>query len=208
MALQVIGAGFGRTGTLSLKVALERLGFGPCYHMVEVIRNPEHALLWRAAANGEAIDWDELFEGFAASVDWPGCHFWRELSDRYPDARVLLSLRDSERWYQSVHDTIYPAMLGADSRDLPPAVSAQAAMAREIVLERTFGGRFEDRAHAIGVYERHNQSVREAIAAERLLVYEAAEGWEPLARFLGCPVPDEPFPRVNTSEQFRNRFQP
>jgi len=208
MALQVIGAGFGRTGTLSLKVALERLGFGPCYHMVEVVRRPEHALLWRAAAKGDVIDWDGLFEGYAASVDWPGCHFWRELSERYPDARVLLSLRDPERWYQSAHDTIYQAMRDADSRDLPPAVSAQARMAREIVLERTFGGRFEDRAHAIGVYERHNQSVREAIAPERLLVYEAAQGWEPLARFLGCPVPDEPFPRVNTREQFQNRFQP
>jgi len=208
MALRIIGAGFGRTGTLSIKVALETLGFGPCYHMVEVIRKPEHAPLWRAAAAGESMDWNEIFAGYAATVDWPGCYFWRELSEVYPDARVLLSLRDPERWYQSAHDTIFPAMLRADSPDLPPAVAAQATMAREIVLERTFGGRFEDRAHAIGVYERHNQSVRESIAADRLLVYEAAQGWEPLAHFLGCPVPDEPFPRVNTSEQFRSGFHP
>ena len=203
MSLAVIGAGFGRTGTLSLKLALEKLGLGPCYHMVEVFRNPSHPDLWSAAADGVPPDWDRLFEGYRASVDWPGCSFWRELATSHPDARVILTLRDSERWYDSVRDTIYATMVqppdGAE-----PVVLAQASMARKLVLEQTFGGRFEDRAHAIGVYEAHNRRVQEAIAPERLLVYAVAEGWEPLCRFLDRPTPDEPFPHVNSKQEFRS----
>ncbi len=208
MALSVIGAGFGRTGTLSVKIALEMIGIGRCYHMMEVFGRPEHIALWRDAANGVQVDWDALFADFAASVDWPGCYFWQQLVEHYPDAKVLLTVRDAERWYQSVRDTIYQAMmrgllLPIDS----PLARAQHDMAVKIVLDRTFGGRFEDRAHAIGVYERHNQEVRDAVPPERLLVYDVAEGWQPLCSFLGRPIPNEPFPRVNSTAQFRDALR-
>lgn len=202
MTLSVIGAGFGRTGTLSIKMALEQLGVGRCYHMVEVFENPHHIALWRAAADGHPVDWDALFAGYGAAVDWPACHFWRHLMDHFPDAKVLLTVRDAERWYQSAHDTIYQAMIGSLPIDDPVARS-QREMAAKIVLEDTFGGRFEDRAHAIAVYERHNAEVRRAVPPARLLVYELGEGWEPLCRFLGKPVPAEPFPRVNSRDDFR-----
>jgi len=202
MTLSVIGAGFGRTGTLSIKMALEQLGVGRCYHMVEVFDNPQHIALWRAAAEGRPVDWDALFAGYGAAVDWPACHFWRQLTDCFPDAKVLLTVRDAERWYQSAHDTIYQAMIGSLPIDDPVARS-QREMAAKIVLEDTFGGRFEDRAHAIAVYERHNAEVRRAVPPERLLVYELGQGWEPLCRFLGKPVPAEPFPKVNSRDDFR-----
>jgi hypothetical protein len=201
MGLEIVGAGFGRTGTLSLKLALEKLGLGPCYHMLEVIRQPEHAPLWTEAGRGGYVDWDELFDGFAATVDWPGARFWRELSRFYPDAKVLLSVRPAEDWYDSVERTIYQAMT---TMEPPPGspMSDQLAMARELVLERTFDRRFEDRAHAIEVFERHNQSVRDSVAADRLLVYELGSGWGPLCEFFQKPVPEEDFPRTNTSEDF------
>ncbi|MCE2392517.1 MAG: sulfotransferase family protein [Proteobacteria bacterium] len=197
MGLRLVGAGFGRTGTLSLKLALETLGVGPCYHMLEVRRNPDHVSLWSRAADGEPVDWDALFAGYAAAVDWPACRFWRELAERYPESRVLLSLRDPEDWYDSVRQTIYRVMKG----EVSGIASDHLDMVRKLVLEQTFGGRFEDRAHAIDVFRRHNQEVQEAVAPGRLLVFEASQGWEPLCAFLGRPVPDEPYPRVNTREQ-------
>ena len=201
MTLRLIGAGFGRTGTLSLKGAIEKLGAGPCYHMLEVARNPGHADIWLRAARGEPVDWDALFADFAATVDWPSCRFWRELRERYPDARVLLSVRSPESWYESVHGTIYQAMtLTRD--DLPEAVGTQLSMARQIVLEDTFGGRFLDRAHAMAVFERHNEAVMREVPSDQLLVYPVGSGWEPLCEFLGVPVPDEEFPHVNKSETF------
>ncbi len=205
MALSVLGVGFGRTGTLSLKIALEKLGIGPCYHMMEVFRNPAHVELWDAAADGESIDWDGLFTGYAAAVDWPACYFWRELAECYPDAKVLLTVRDAERWYQSVHDTIYQELTRTIIED-DPLLQARRAMGRKVVLERTFGDRFADRAHALEVFRKHSEQVQAAIPAERLLVYEVSEGWEPLCHFLGLPAPDEAFPRVNTTDSFRRRL--
>jgi len=200
--LSVIGAGFGRTGTLSLKAALEKLGFDPCYHMLELRSHPTHAERWSAAADGADIDWDDLFGGYRAAVDWPACAFWRELSIQYPEAKLLLTLRDPERWYESVMNTIYQAMTRtppvADAR-----ADAQLAMARKIVVEQTFEGRLDDRAHAIGVFERHCDEVQATIPADRLLVYQVSEGWGPLCAFLDRPLPEEPFPRTNSSEEFR-----
>jgi hypothetical protein len=203
MALRIVGAGFGRTGTLSLKNALETLGFGPCYHMLEVHNHEGHVALWSAATDGEAIDWDALFSGYSSAVDWPACTFWRELAALYPDSKVLLSVRDPERWYDSVMNTIYQVMTRPVPETFPANFAAQRAMVRKLVLDRTFGGRIEDRAWAIDVYERHNRSVQDAVDADRLLVFEVAQGWKPLCEFLGCDVPDEPFPRVNDSDSFR-----
>ncbi len=205
MALSVIGAGFGRTGTLSLKSALERIGFDPCYHMMEVGNNPTHAEQWLSAANGEQVDWDTLFNGFHAAVDWPACSFYREYADLYPDAKVILTLRDPDRWFDSVHNTIYPRMMNAPE-NVDPERRMRLTMARKLIIENTFDGKMDDRAHAIAVFERHIEDVKRTVPAERLLVYRVADGWGPLCKFLGKPVPDEPFPQVNSTEEFQKLF--
>jgi len=205
MALQVIGAGFGRTGTLSLKAALEKLGFGPCYHMIEVGGNEGHAQRWIDAMDGRP-DWHALFGAYGATVDWPGCHYWRELAASQKDARVLLSVRDPDRWYESVMSTIYKVLTMTMPEDAPAPFRLQQTMGRRMVLDDTFGGRLDDRVHAIDVYQRHNAAVREAIAPDRLLVFEVAEGWEKLCSFLDRPIPEEDFPRLNDSASFRDRF--
>jgi hypothetical protein len=205
LALELIGAGFGRTGTLSLKRALERLGFGPCYHMQEAMRRPDHSALWMDAVEGRPPNWDALFEGFRATVDWPGARYWEALRAHWPDARVILSRRDPDAWYDSVSRTIFPVMASEAPADDPTLV-AHRAMTRKTILEATFGGRFEDRAHAIAVYEAHNAAVIAAVPSERLLIQETGAGWAPLCEFLDVPVPDEPYPRTNTADEFPELF--
>jgi hypothetical protein len=212
--VKVVGAGFGKTGTMSLKAALETLGFGPCYHMIEVFEHPEHAGFWQAAWRGEPVDWDGLLGGYEAAVDWPACTFYEELLQRHPDARVLLSVRDPERWYESTRDTIYQiSKITAGSR-LSRAVFAFVGlfvsgvfeigrMGNEIIWQGTFDGRFEDRSHAIEVFVRHNEEVKRREPAEKLLVFEVKEGWGPLCEFLGVAEPDKPFPRLNDAAQMR-----
>lgn len=196
MGLAVIGIGFGRTGTSSLKQALDRLGFGPCHHMTEVRGNEEQTQFWRAAGRGETADWDRGYAGYRSACDWPTVHFWRQLADYYPDARLILTTRDADAWYDSVANTI--------SYDFGPG-NDPAAFGHAVIGEQVFGGRFADRAHAIGVFEAHNRAVRTALSGPRLLDYQVAQGWEPLCAFLGVPVPAEPFPHVNTTEEFRSR---
>lgn len=201
MTLQVIGAGFGRTGTNSLKLALEQLGFGPCHHMFEVRDHPEQNRFWQAAADGDLPDWDEVFEGYNSSIDWPSAHFWRELSEHYPNAKVLLSVRDPEKWFKSVHSTIYPVMVGWKDRELE-ADRDRGRMAHQLIVEGRFGGRMDDKDHAIGIFNTHIEEVQRKIAPERLLTYDVAEGWGPLCAFLGVAVPETPFPRSNSTEEF------
>jgi Sulfotransferase domain len=180
----VIGAGFGRTGTMSLKVALEELGFGPCYHVSEVFDNPEHVDRWEAAREGRA-DWEELFRGYRASVDWPGAAFYEELMERYPNAKVILTVRDPEMWCESVRGTIYNIQYVASSPIFSlPAVFVPgmrhtrriARMASGLAWRDMFDGRFEDRGYTIEVFERWNEEVKRRVPAERLLVYEVKEG--------------------------------
>jgi hypothetical protein len=205
MPLEVIGAGYGRTGTMSLKLALERLGFVKCYHMQEVFMHPEHIPQWGAAHRGEHVDWEQLYEGYRASVDWPSCNLWQEHAALYPNAKIILSTRDPESWYTSVMNTIYrSSTMARDSND--PAVSRIGEWACEITWKRLFDDRMEDREHVIGVYNAHVESVKANAPSSRLLVFEAAQGWEPLCRFLGVGVPDEPYPRVNTTDDFMNRI--
>ncbi|MFP8882130.1 MAG: sulfotransferase [Myxococcota bacterium] len=207
MGLDIIGAGFGRTGTLSLKIALETLGCGPCYHMLEVAKDPSHARIWSDAADRRPTDWNVLFDGWGAAVDWPTSYFWRELADHFPDAKLLLSVRDADRWYDSMMATIYQAMRRGMPEGAPEVFVRQGEMAKKIVIDLTFAGRLEDRAHAIETYERHNQAVRDAFAGgDRLLEFEPSQGWAPLCEFLGKAVPDEDFPRVNDSASFQERF--
>ncbi len=204
MSLDLIGAGFGRTGTLSLKLALDQIGVGPCYHMTELMGKPateSHTAIWQSAANGEDVDWDALFADYPATVDWPAAHFWRPLHARYPGARVLLSKRDGDRWYDSVMKTIWPS--SKDLRDSEsPGFRAFGEMVHAIIWEGTFDGRIEDRAYAISVFEKHNAEVEASIAKEQLLIYEPGEGWDRLCAFLDVPVPETDFPHANSSEDF------
>ncbi len=201
MPLAVIGAGFGRTGTNSFRLALERLGFGPCHHMHELSHHPEQVALWEAAARGAAMDWEQVFAGYRAQVDWPGARYWRELAAAFPAARVLLTIRPAEAWFASFAATVAPEILGPPSSPDPAAV-ARRHMQRAIIADQVFDGRPLDRAHAIAVFERHTAEVRAAIAPDRLLVTDVRDGWGPLAAFLGVPVPDEPFPRTNDAAEF------
>jgi hypothetical protein len=212
MNLEVIGASFGRTGTLSMKAALEELGFGPCYHMSEVFRHPEHQGQWRAAMRGEPVDWEQVLGDYRATVDWPGCTFYGELLERNPDAKVILTVRDPQRWYESARDTIYRISGASYSAAFRLAglvvprvrqVNRARQFISELVWEGDFDGRFEDRGHAIETFERHNEEVKRRVPPERLLVYEVKQGWGPLCDFLGVEVPDKPFPHLNDGEAFQ-----
>jgi hypothetical protein len=194
MALRVVGAGLGRTGTMSLKLALERLLGAPCYHMAEVFAHPEHIPLWHAAARGEPVDWQRLFDGYAAAVDWPVGSFWPEVSAAFPDALILLSTRSSESWWKSASTTIFPTSAKA-------AGTPWHAMWRELA-QRRFTTRLDDREAAVAAYERHNADVRARAPRARLLEWTARDGWEPLCRALGVAVPDAPFPHANSTEEF------
>jgi hypothetical protein len=207
VALEIVGTGFGRTGTLSLKLALEQLGLGPCYHMIEVAQNPGHSVLWSAAQDGARTDWAALFASYRATVDWPSTAFWRQIVDAHPNARVIHSERPAAAWYQSMRSTIYQVMKHPTPDNAPPAMHEQLEMARKLILRGVFDDRFEDEAHAIAVYEAHNARVKREIPSERRLVYELGQGWEPLCKFLGVPVPPTPYPRVNTTEEFVARFK-
>lgn len=203
MALQVIGAGFGRTGTFSLRTALEQLGFAPCYHMVDVFAHPEHNAVWEGAADGKPTDWNSFFAPYGAAVDWPVCNFWRELSVVYPEAKFILTERDPEAWYKSMSQTIIASMTREGEPD-DPVRRAQARMGRRVVSEMAFGNRL-DKDHVIAVYKRHNQDVKDTLPASRLLVTDSPDGWEPLCRFLGVPVPATAFPKTNSTDEFRAR---
>ncbi len=194
MGLSVIGAGFGRTGTESMKLALETLGLGPCHHMKEVLADPSQMALWRAAARGEVPDWDAAFAGYASAVDWPAAYFWRQLSATYPDAKILLTVRSAESWYESMSNTILKVL---ESSTDPDSVGLR------MIAEGVFGGRLGDRAHAIAVYEKNNAEVQAALPRQRLLTHHLGDGWQPLCRFLDKPIPDAAFPRTNSTEEFK-----
>ncbi len=201
MSLKVIGAGFGRTGTLSMKLALEELGISKCYHMIEVRENQNHAKMWMEAKATRKTDWLLLFKGYQASVDWPSCNFWREQAYQFPDSKILLTRRDPEKWYESIMKTIYPSSKKyAESEN--PDEKAFGHWAMEMIWRPVFEDRMEDRSFVIGKFEKHNQAVIDEVPKDRLLVFEASQGWEPLCEFLELPVPGIPFPRVNTTEQF------
>jgi hypothetical protein len=202
----VIGAGLGRTGTKSLKDALERLGFVKCHHMVEVHAQPERFHHWEEALARGVTDWDALFQGYAAAVDYPAAAYWPELAAYYPDAKVILTVRDADDWYDSAAATIH-ATSARPPDEADPARARFLRWARGLVWEGQFQGRFTDRSFAIEAFHRHNATVRATIPADRLLVYETGSGWEPLVRFLGVPTPEQSYPHVNTRDEFRARFQ-
>lgn len=200
MGLSVIGAGFSRTGTFSLKLALEQLGLGRCNHMSEVFNTPEVWPLWERVYEGHPPQWDRIFNGYGATVDVPSNQFYQELAAYYPHANVILTVRDTESWYASMQATLLSDAVREHVGETPIA-----PLIKKTGLH-TSDPRTRDRDHMIGWYQRHNAQVRRTIPAERLLVYAIGEGWEPLCDFLGVPVPDAPFPHVNSTEDFRKEF--
>ena len=205
--MQVVGSGFGRTGTQSKKRALEILGFGPCHHMEEVVRHPTEAREWVRIAQGGAADWTSLMARYGSCVDFPASTVWKELIEAFPDAKVLHTVRDPDRWYDSTRSTIYRSseFITGWLRTFTPA-GYPVEIADRMVWDGLFDGRFEDRDHAIAVYENWTADVIASVPAERLLVFDVAEGWEPLCAFLDVPVPDQPFPRVNDRETMLRRM--
>ena len=203
MTIKVIGAGYGRNGTMSLKLALEKLGFDKCYHMMELDQAKDEDVAWVKLNRGEAVDFDKLFEGYQASVDWPSCNFWREQMAAYPEAKVILSERDPEAWYASIMKTIYASSVALrDHANKDALQQRRSDMVFELIWDGLFDGRLEDKQHVIDVYLAHNQQVKDEVPADKLLVFESSLGWPPLCEFLGVPVPDEPYPKTNTSEDF------
>jgi hypothetical protein len=211
--MKLIGAGMPRTGTLTQKLALEMLGLGPCYHMVDVIADLDQARLWERALDGEQ-PWSEILDGFNATVDWPGGYFYRELVDFYPQAKVLLSVRDPEDWERSMRETVWAVrhgeslirLLSSAQAHVDPRWRAFLGMIDRLVWERTFASGHAEPHQLIDTMRRHNEEVKRNVPAERLLVWSVQEGWEPLCEFLELPVPDAPFPRVNDRTEFLNRI--
>jgi hypothetical protein len=198
MTIQLVGAGLGRTGTMSLKLALERLLGGTCHHMMEVFAHPDEVPVWHAAMRGEPVDFPQFLAGYTAIVDYPGAAVWRELAAAFPDAPVLLSTRASaEAWWESASNTILV-------RRPDVAVDERRRMVDEMFL-RSLGGDISDREAVTAAYEAHNAAVRSEIPAGRLVEYQPGDGWGPLCAALDLPVPDEPFPHTNTREEFRER---
>lgn len=232
--LKVVGAGLPRTGTMSLKHALERLLGGSCYHMIELLEHPEHAAMWADAFEGGATDWESVVGGYRAAVDWPASRVWRDLAAAYPDALVLLSVRESgEQWWRSVNQTVFAKI--REARDFaaagpPPdhagapaagAVGGPLAAAAPPEQREAMGRMFQrmmsmddlvqvvdDETAAVAWYDRHVAAVRAEVPASRLLEWKASDGWAPLCKALGVPIPNEPFPRLNSTEEFLERAQP
>lgn len=214
--MKIIGAGLGRTGTSSTKLALEMLGFGQCYHMRELIENGSHLPYWQAALERGTTKWDALFAGYQSAVDYPSALFYQDQMKQYSDAKVLLTVRDPERWYESALSTIYDVsrrrnkfaisilrLFSSEFRALYPRMLFIDAL----IWKGQFKERFEDKDFAIRTFNEWNESVMATVPDDKLLVYEVKQGWEPLCDFLGVPVPDEPFPRANSREEFQAQMR-
>jgi sulfotransferase family protein len=202
--LEVIGAGFGRTGTLSVKVALETLGFGPCHHMTEITDHPAAMEGWCEVVR-DRDRLADLLAGYRSTMDWPSCAFWEDLITAHPQAKVILTVRDPDAWYDSMTETIVSAM------SLPPAradaLRALCCVVEDVILDQVFDGRFDDRGYAIGVFEAHAEQVRDSVPPGRLLEFDVGEGWAPLCRFLDRPQPSLPFPVLNRRAAFAATLQ-
>jgi hypothetical protein len=198
--LAVIGAGLGRTGTHSLGLALEKLGFGPCYNIFAVDKNPGHRELWHSALEGKRIDWDDLFSAYRSTVEWPGVAFFDQIFQHYPFARVILTMRDPESWYESVRDTLFEAM--ELSAHHPDPGKRESVSLSGLLMERAFDGRYGEKEHILDVYRKHVQHVTEVVPREQLLQFDVKDGWKPLCDFLQKATPNESFPRVNERSDF------
>ena len=201
--LQIIGAGFGRSGTMSLQKALEMLGYSPCYHMQAAFFRPHHLSFWIRAKAGNPVDYKSFFRNYKATVDWPACEFYKELMEAYPNAKVILNVRDPENWYDSMVETIWnvqPIL----RRSFP---RAYFKVHQDIMWNSRFGGQFQNREKTIATYEAHIEEVKRTVPPEKLLVYNVKEGWKPLCDFLGKKAPRGiPFPNINSRRSFKRLF--
>lgn len=204
MSLKVIGSGFGRTGTMSTKIALERLGFGPCHHMVEVMENSAQPPHWMKIANGKKVDWSMVFEGYNSQVDFPGAAFWDEISKAFPDAKVIHTERPEEDWWASFSKTIGKFFSLRESLSLPPPIAAIFETMDQLLIKDFLGGL--DRETAVKAYRHNNEKVRTVIPEDRLLVFAPSDGWDPLCDFLEAPKPVGEFPRSNARDEFWAHF--
>ena len=199
MALKVIGAGLGRTATFSMKFALEHLGLGPCYHMSEVLASARRNIpLWLDVIAGKP-DWESIFEGYRSTTDYPACTYWRELAEYFPEAKVVLTTRDPDSWFESVTETIFSERMNAQTHDTP-----FGALLKGVAFD-AFEGKKDDRAFMTDWFRRRNQEVIDTLPPERLLVFPPKQGWAPLCDFLDVPVPKGPFPRVNSRDELGHR---
>lgn len=217
MGLKVIGAGGPRTGTASLKTALEIIGFGKCYHMEGLFNNPDQVKYWVELFETGTTDFDTLFEGYQSTVDFPGYMVYKELLGKYPDAKVVLNLRDPEEWYDSAINTVYaatPQTLGQKLNIMKKMIASSRfrkiaktfRLAERYLWGRQFQGDFKNKAKAIEIYNRFNDEVRAFVPADQLLEFRVSDGWEPLCNFLGVPVPVEPFPFKNKRKEFKEQM--
>ncbi len=218
MTLKVIGAGMARTGTSSLKAALEELGFGPCYQMRELLSHPEQVTFWSQASWVKAIDWDELFQDYRATVDFPSYRYYYQLLQYYSDAKVILTVRDPQAWYESALNTIYQVVEPQTGQkflktlkrpDSPRTRNLERvwSLVEKELWQSDFQGKFADKQYAIEVFNQHVEEVKQNVPSKRLLVYQITEGWESLCRFLDVPVPNQPFPRLNERATFKQRVR-
>lgn len=199
MAIKIIGVGVGRTGTFSLRLAINQLGFGPCHHMEEVLKNLDGQVpLWMEALKGNA-DFKTIYAGFNSTVDWPTAGFFRELIKEYPKAKYILTERSPENWADSFGSTIYKLLQAKDQA--PDKVKDWLNMASGVIAKSGFPEGL-DRDGLIKGFIAHNNAVKETIPADQLLVFQVKDGWEPICEFLDVPVPKEEFPKTNNREEF------
>ncbi len=202
MGLDIIGAGFGRTATMSLKMALERLNYGPCYHMSELVqKHPDHLAIWSSVTNEKNVDWNRIFANYRSTVDWPSANYCVELAHFYPEARVILTERDPNEWYTSVMNTIYPKSL-AFTHSRKMYLQRIGAWITDNIWEKVFNGRIEDKDYAIDVYLRHIATVKKQIPHHRLFILDNEHGWESICDFLQRPIPSSPYPHINKRQEF------
>ncbi|MBG7610574.1 MAG: sulfotransferase family protein [Anaerolineae bacterium] len=190
--MEVIGVGVGRTGTRSLKVALEQIGYTPCYHMLDVILHPGVIIKWLVIGLGKNINWGKLFKKYKAGVDYPFPTYYKKYLEKFPNTKVILTIRDPEDWYESAKETIYPIQ-----RVLINWLPFGKLVGRTTIWYKLFDGRFKDREFAIGVFKKHIEEVKVIVPKEKLLIYNIKEGWGPLCEFLNVQIPRESFPHVN-----------
>lgn len=198
----VIGAGWGRTGTTSLQKALEILGFGPCHHMHEVMAHREQVPFFQAAVDGESVDWNTLFTSYGSAVDWPVAAFWQELAELYPESKVILTVREPTSWWRSFSRTILAGIQTPKETIDDPDYLAMSHMVDKLIIERVFGCAPDDKTAVLAKMHEHAAEVQQALPPDRLLTMAIDEGWQPLCDFLGCAVPNEPYPALNKTKDF------
>ena len=205
--MEIIGAGFGRTGTTSLKGALEQLGFKPCYHFLEIFTRPGHIKTWQAASDGGEIDWQNFLSGYKAGLDYPMVGFYKELLEAFPNAKVILTMREPEKWDDSTEETIFQGTVIPDwLLKLLPPFRGLKSMVNATTWDRLFHGKFEDRAYAIRIFEEHIQEVQRVVPTDRLLIFQVKDEWKPLCAFWGVPEPKINFLYINERKMTKRMY--